>query len=135
MAWVFVTPWSMLETIAWVFATRWKRWYVCRKPLHLCLLQVRSETGQLVVVIHKGDRTHVEDVKDPVEVQFPGPDRILIARRMDKSRDRVSLALLDDIPLNLRHSPAIKSVVSELPKACITGLTYVVNCPIASHTD
>ena len=108
---------------------------MCRKPLHLCLLQVRSETGQLLVVIHKGDRTHVEDVKDPVEVQFPGPDRILIARRMDKSRDRVSLTLLDDLPLNLRHSPAIKSVVSELPKACITGLTYVVNCSIASRTD
>ena len=74
-------------------------------------------------------------MKDPVEVQFPSPDRILIARRMDNSRDRVPLPLFDDLPLDLCHSPAIKSVVSELPNMCITSLAHVVNCPIASRTD
>ena len=69
-----------------------------------------------MVATHKGDGTHVEDVKDSVEVQFPGGDRFFIARRMDESRDRVPLALFDDLPLDLCHSPAIKSVVSELPK-------------------
>ena len=88
-----------------------------------------------MVATHKGDGTHVEDVKDPVEVQFPGGDRFFIARRMDESRDRVPLALFDDLPLDLCHSPAIKSVVSELPKVGITGSTHVINCSIASRTD
>ena len=107
---------------------------MCRKPLHLCLLQARSETGQLVVATHKGGRTHIEDMKDPVEVQFPSPDRILLSLAAWTIRDRVPLALLDDLPLNLCYSPSIKSV-SELPNMCITGLTHVVNCPIASRTD
>ena len=88
-----------------------------------------------MVATHKGGGTHVKDVKNPVEVQFPVGDRFLIARRMDKSRDRVPLALLDDLPLDLCHSPAVKSVVNELPKVYITGSTHVINCSIASRTD
>ena len=36
----------------------------------------------------RSEGTHVEDVKNPVEVQFPAGDRFLIVRRMDKSGDR-----------------------------------------------
>ena len=53
---------------------------------------------------------------------------------MYKSGGRVPLALFDDLPLDLRHSPTIKSVVNELSKMCITGSTHVVNRAIASST-
>ena len=49
-------------------------------------------------------------MKNPVEIQFPAGDRFPIVRRMDKSGDRVPPALFDDLPLDLRHSPVIKSV-------------------------
>ena len=83
----------------------------------------------------RSDGTHIEDEKDPVEVQPPGCDRLFIVLRVEKSRDRISFAPLDDIPLDLSHSPAIASLVSELPKVHIPGSTHVVNSPIASNTD
>ena len=60
--------------------------------------------------LYKGGTTHVEDMKNPVEDQFPAGDLFLIVRRMDKSGDRIPPAVFDDLPLDLRHSPAIKSV-------------------------
>jgi len=52
----------------------------------------------------KGNRTYVEDKKDPVELQLPSGNRLLII-----------LPLFDDLPLDLCCSPAIKNVVGELP--------------------
>ena len=51
-------------------------------------------------------------MKDPVEIQPPGRDRIFISPRVDSSRDCVPFALLDDVPLDFGHSPAIGSPVS-----------------------
>ena len=61
----------------------------------------------------RGDGTHVGDVEDSVEVQPPGRDRPLIVLRVENSRDRTSFTPLDDAPLDLSHSPAIESLVSE----------------------
>ena len=74
-------------------------------------------------------------MKDPVEIQLPSRDSILIVCCVDDSGDRVPLALFDDLPLDLCHSPVIKSIVSELSKVNVSGLTHVVNCSIASRTD
>ena len=74
-------------------------------------------------------------MKDPIEIQLPSRDRTLIVCCMDNSRDSVPLALFDDLPLDHCHSPVIKSIVSELSKVNVSGLTHVVNCSIASRTD
>ena len=63
----------------------------------------------------KGNRTYVEDKKDPVELQLPSGNRLLIILRMEKSRNCVLPTLFDDLPLDLCCSPAIKNVVGELP--------------------
>ena len=55
------------------------------------------------------DSTHVEDVKDPVEVLPPGHNHVFVGLRMEDSRNRMSFALVDDLPLNLGHSPAIET--------------------------
>ena len=62
---------------------------------------------------HRGDGTHVEDVEDPIKVQPPGGNRPLIILRVENSRDCISFTSLDDAPLDLSHSPAIESLVSE----------------------
>jgi hypothetical protein len=75
-------------------------------------------------------------MKDPVEVRPPGGDRLFVALRMEKSRDRISFTPLDDLPLDLCHSPAIETTVSKsCTKSVFAGFTDVVNCPIASSTD
>jgi len=69
-------------------------------------LQVQSESGKSAVQQSscRGDGTHVEDTKNPLEVQFPGRDRLFIVIRVIKSRDRVPSAPLGDLPLNLVHN-------------------------------
>ena len=74
-------------------------------------------------------------MENPVEVQLPGRDRILVILCMDESGKRIPSALLDDVFLNLRNGPAIDSVVSELRMICVPDLTRLVNCSIASRTD
>jgi hypothetical protein len=74
-------------------------------------------------------------VEDPVEVQPPGGDRIFIILRVEKSREQIPFALLDDLPLDLRHGPAIESMVSQsCTKRISAEFTDVVNCSIASKT-
>ena len=50
-------------------------------------------------------------MKDPIEVQPPGRDRLLIVLGVEESRDRISFTPLDDVPLDLGHSPAIEESV------------------------
>lgn len=53
------------------------------------------------------DRTHVEDVENRIEVQHPGHNHLLVLR-VEGSSDHISLTLLDDPPLDLRHNAAIE---------------------------
>ena len=81
------------------------------------------------------NRTHVEDVEDLGEVQPPGSDRPFIALRVEESRDGVPFPPLDDLPLNLCHSPVIQDMVSELCTRCASAsFTYTVNSSIAPRT-
>ena len=74
-------------------------------------------------------------MKDPIEIQLPGGNRILVIFCMDESGEQIPLTLLDDSSLDFFHSPAIESAVSESCIICIRGLTNLVNCSIASRTD
>jgi hypothetical protein len=74
-------------------------------------------------------------MEDPIEVQPPGSGRFFIILCMNESGESIPSGLLDDHLLDLRHGPAIGSVVSELCIKRITGSTHVVSCSIASHTD
>jgi len=77
---------------------------------------------------HGNNGTHIEDMKDPVEVCLPGSDCLLITLRMEKLRHRIPLAVFDGLPLNLCHSPVIVggsfSGRFEMPTG---GPTHVVN--------
>jgi len=81
------------------------------------------------------ERTHVKDLKDPVQVQPPGRNRFLIALRVEHPREPISFTLLCDVPLDLGHSPTIGGFVSESTSVCDAGQTHIANCPIASNTD
>ena len=60
-------------------------------------------------------------MKNPVEAQSPGGDRFFIVR-VEKSRDHILFAPLDNFPLDLGHSPAVQGMVSRSSGVCIPGL-------------
>ena len=55
------------------------------------------------------DRTHVEDVKDPIEILPPGHDHIFVVLRVEQSRNWISFTLLDDPALDVGHSSNIEA--------------------------
>jgi len=74
-------------------------------------------------------------MKDPIEVQSPGRDRLFVVLRVEHLREPISLTPPDDVLLNISHGPAIRSLVSKWSGVRTAGSTRVVNCPIASNTD
>ena len=60
------------------------------------------------------DGTHVEDMKDPDEVQPPRGDFLFVVLCVDVSGNHISFSLLDDIPLDLRHSPGARYKASSM---------------------
>ena len=53
-------------------------------------------------------------MKDSVEVQSPSRDPFFVVLRVEKARNSISLAQLDNVPLDLRHDPTTKGAVSRL---------------------
>ena len=74
------------------------RCYVCVYPKFN--LETKSQQSSC-----EGNRMHVKDAKDPVEVQPPGGNRLLIVLRMITPKDRILFTSLGYIPLDLVRSP------------------------------
>ena len=74
------------------------------------------------------DRTYVEDVKDSIEIQLPASNLLLIVLRVEQSRDRISSALLDDLPLNFGHSSTIERLVCRCAHGCFSSRSQLLDC-------
>ena len=81
------------------------------------------------------DWTHVEDLKDPVEVLSPCRNSIFVVLRVDNPGNSAPFTLLDDLVLYPGYSSAMARFLSASLSAHVTGPTYVVNCSIAPRTD
>ena len=57
---------------------------------------------------NKNNGTNVEDMQHPGELRSPSRDFLLIVPCVEMSRNRVSLFMFDDPPLDLRHSTESK---------------------------
>ena len=57
------------------------------------------------------DATHIEDVKNPIEVLAPSRNRIFVGFHIGEPRDRSSFTLADNLPLDLGHSPVIEILI------------------------
>ena len=79
--------------------------------------------------------TYVEDVKDLDKVLLPSGNLVLVSLREDKPEGCVPFTVLDDLPLDIRHSSVIKQLVGGLLGMRITGPAHVVRSPIASSTS
>jgi len=59
-----------------------------------------------------GDGTHVEDLKNLVQVQLPGGNLFLVVLYTETSRNHISISLLDNIPFDLCHNPGVRQKAS-----------------------
>jgi len=85
---------------------------------------------------HTGvNRTYVEELKNPGEVQPPGGDHLFIVPQ-EESRDRISFPPPDDLPLDLHHSPAMQGMVSRAQDASpLVSLTLSIAQSPRGQTD
>jgi hypothetical protein len=60
-------------------------------------------------------------VEDPGEILLPSNDSALVAFRVQCSRDHISSTLLDDLSLDLGHSPVVETFVSGPTSTHIAG--------------
>jgi hypothetical protein len=58
------------------------------------------------------DRTYVEDVKKPDEVQPPSGNLVPITLRKNEPGDRVSFPLFHNLGLNFRHGSVVEKSIS-----------------------
>ena len=55
--------------------------------------------------------TYIEDLKDPIEVQFPSSNLLFVVLCMEKLRADIPPTLLDDPLLDFRHSSTLEVLV------------------------
>jgi len=62
---------------------------------------------------HLNDRTHVKDLKNILEAQPPGHDRLFVRLRGKIPRDCIPFTPLDKFPLNTYQGPANRGIIIE----------------------
>ena len=110
MVCMFATPWRTAGTAASVIvvSTFWER---------------EVSNGH-----HPGGGTHIEDLKDLLQVQLPDGNCLSVFVRVEMSRDRIPFTPLDELLLNVCHNPAIERAISD-------GSRYVSLVKLTPTTD
>jgi len=90
-----------------------------------CSWSARSEEGTVSDNQAGAHRAYIEDNEDPVQLELPSGNGLLVIRRVKNSRSDIASALFDDLVLYFRDGPVIESMVGR--NYSIVGPTYVVN--------
>jgi len=68
----------------------------------------------------KGNRTHLKDMENSVELQFPGCNLLFVVPRMEETGSPVALALFRDLALDAGHRSVVKRrVVGQPSESCM----------------
>jgi len=86
--------------------------------LDLCLLELPYGRGEVSNGHHSRDRTHVKNLKNILEAQLPGSDRLFIFLRTEAPTDHASFIPLRELPPNICHGPAIEMIMMNGRDAC-----------------
>jgi len=78
-----------------------------------CLMEGEVSNGH-----HLVDSTHVKDLKDILEAQPPGSDRLFIFLRTETPIDHAPSIPLRELPPNICYGPAIESIRTNGRDAC-----------------
>ena len=85
--------------------------------LHLALLPAQSGGGKSPVNNRRAkggsDGIHLDDATDPIEIQPPGRDCLIVVLCTEGSGERAPFTSLDDIPLDPNRGAAIVTLVNK----------------------
>ena len=97
--------------------------------------ELSLETESRALSDTSGERTHVKDTTNFIELQHPGSDRIAVVLRTEGSGEHIPFASFDYVTPDPIHDSAIERLVSGPSGVYVDSLTHIVNCSIASRTD
>ena len=100
MVWVFVISWRTAGAAASVF-------------IGIALWELEVSNGH-----HSRDRAHVQDLKNILEAQLPGSDRLFIFLCAETPIDRTPFIPLRELPPNICYGPGIESIIINGRDAC-----------------
>jgi len=86
--------------------------------LDLCLLELPYGRGEVNNGHHSKDRTHVKDLKNILEAQLPGSDRLFIFLRAETPTNHAPFIPLRELPPNICYGPAIERIIINGRDAC-----------------
>lgn len=81
---------------------------------------------------YRGDRTYVQGMENPVELQTPGGDRFIVVLLAKTPRDRISSTLFNDVLLDFGHDTGIKNFISQSSDTMYRWFNshrQLLNCP------
>jgi len=97
----------MPEVMAWVSMTSWRTAGAAASVfIGIALWEGEVSNGH-----RSRDRTHVKDLKNILEAQLPGSDRLFIFLRAETPTDHAPFIPLRELPPNICYGPAIKSII------------------------
>jgi len=67
---------------------------------------------------HPSDGTHVEGLKNLVQVHPPSGNSLFVFLRVQTPRDGIPFDPLDELLLNVCYNPAVESIISSGLKSC-----------------
>ena len=82
--------------------------------------------------LYSNNRTHIKVLKNLVEVQLPGDDRLPVAPRVETPRDSISFTPLDQLLLNRYHSPTSESILVGGSK-CMLLVSLTTSIDLSHH--
>jgi len=106
MAGVFKVSFWTPEIVTWLVVASWR-------TAGSVFVGSAFWEGEVSNGHHSRDRTHVEDLKNILEAQPPGRDRLSIFLRVEMPTDRAPSIPLDELPLDIRYGPAIESIIMD----------------------
>jgi len=85
---------------------------------------------------HSNDRTHIEDLKNILEALPPASDCLFIFLRTEMPTDHAPFTPLGELPLDIRHSPAIESITTNSSRyTSLVQLTPAADLLCRTRTD
>ena len=86
---------------------------------------------------HPSDGTHVEDLKNLVQVHPPSGNSLFFFLCVETPRDTISFNPPDELLLNMCYDPAVESIISGGLKSChwLNSRRELVYCIIHGLTE
>jgi len=107
MAGVFAASFRTPDVVVSLFATSWRTAGTAASVVVVSAFWGREVSSGH----HPSDGTHVEDLKNLLQVHPPGCNLLFVFLRVETPRNRIPSSPLDELVLDICHGTAIESII------------------------